>query len=571
MPKKILPFVVKIGNAEDEASGDAFEIYRFRKVRGADGELKISRGFARSLEAVRALLIQKNADLLDDQDNPEEVLNVITSRPRTYYLYAARLGWRPNRSAFVPAVGEAIGPNQDPLLLRPTWLNAHMNVSLATAGTLAEWKKDVAEPASYSDAAMLVLAAAFAAPLVEVSGLQSFGINIHGKAKVGKTAALIVGASVAGIGRESQLPNWASTANATTELARVFNDTMLPANEVGLLAGRKKEAYGPIRELIYRLSEGRDKARHSSWKEASAASNAQFRTIFVSTAEHSFNEYAAYAGEKRDEGEYARCIDIAATTPDRATIMSRKPDGMKASKARRWARKSVIGLRVACEKQHGTALRPYIEYVIEQGPALPAIVERYSLTFIKRAMSMNIEGALEHAARNMALIFAGGCIAIDAKILPWKKVELKQALIRCFELSVGEIRYHETAEERAISAVVRSIKNGLKHKEIIERKKGLTLPDNVFGFYHEGVAGRTYSIQSKVFREWLGDKRQIQLAIDWLDAHRLLKPKATEKVVDRKSLDWAEQTVKGAGSKSVRSIVFLDPSEAVERWTRRSK
>lgn len=51
---------------------------------------------------------------------------------------------------------------------------------------------------------------------------------------------------------------------------------MLPANEVGLVAGRKKDAYGAIRELIHHLSEGRDKARHSSWKEASEETEVRY-------------------------------------------------------------------------------------------------------------------------------------------------------------------------------------------------------------------------------------------------------------------------------------------------------
>jgi hypothetical protein len=103
---------------------------------------------------------------------------------------------------------------------------------------------------------MLVLAAAFAAPLVRVSGLQNFGINLFGRSKVGKTTALLAGASVIGIGTERDLPNWNSTSNAFLETARGFNDLMLPAYEVGLLAGNRRDAYAPIRERIYAFQRG---------------------------------------------------------------------------------------------------------------------------------------------------------------------------------------------------------------------------------------------------------------------------------------------------------------------------
>ncbi len=79
--------------------------------------------------------------------------------------------------------------------------------------------------------------------------------------KIGKTTALLVGASAIGIGTERDLPNWNATSNAFLETARGFNDLVLPANEVGLLAGKRRDAYAPIRERIYAFSEGRDRAR----------------------------------------------------------------------------------------------------------------------------------------------------------------------------------------------------------------------------------------------------------------------------------------------------------------------
>ena len=32
---------------------------------------------------------------------------------------------------------------------------------------------------------------------------------------------------------------------------------------------------------------------------------------------------------------------------------------------------------------------------------------------------MRLDGALEHAGRNFALVHAGGFMAIEAKVLPW--------------------------------------------------------------------------------------------------------------------------------------------------------
>jgi putative DNA primase/helicase len=549
--------VEKVGNAEDESTGDAFEIFRFKKVSGKDGEIRIPRDKARNKEFVNDLLILKNADLpYPNGESLPMVLSAIEKKPEEQFLYAARLGWRRGRSAFVPARGEPIGQEGKIKLLAPTWLNERQNVNLSQSGSLKEWVENVAKPCANSRVAMLALSAAFAAPLLETTSLQSFGINIHGRAKVGKTAVLLAGASVAGIGRESQLPNWASTTNATSELARLFSDTMLPANEVGLLAGKKKDAYGHIGELTYRLSEGRDKARHSSWKDTPAASNAQFRTIFISTAEHSFDDYAAYAGEKRDEGEYARCIDILAAKPDLPTIMTTTPEDLSSARAKRWARKQVIALREACEEQHGTALRPYIEFLIKQGPGLKEKVAKYQAEFMKKVSGRRVEGAIEHAARNVSLVYAGGRLGIEAKLLPWDPGRLLRAIAACFRTSLGEIEYHQSAEKRAVKA----LKRGLRRAELrVKKPKSVFSEKDVDGYYVTGVEGTQYTIHSTVFRSWFADRRQLRLALDWLERRRRLRPKVTEKAPDKTNLDWAEQTPKWPNGRSVRSIVFLGP------------
>jgi uncharacterized protein (DUF927 family) len=111
---------------------------------------------------------------------------------------------------------------------------------------------------------------------------------------VGKTTALLCSTSIIGIGRESALPNWNTTTASFQETARSLNDLVLPANEVGLLAGRKANAYPRIRQLIYVFSEGRDTSRHSSSRQASSLGSAHWRGVFISTAEHSFNSYAAF-------------------------------------------------------------------------------------------------------------------------------------------------------------------------------------------------------------------------------------------------------------------------------------
>ena len=331
------PAVIKFANAEDEATGDAYEVFEFTKLLGRRGKVRIERDQARQAEKVFNILIRKNWDVPKDEIRAASVVAAaIRTSPQQYVLHAHHLGWRRNRKAFV-LQKKVVGAARSELKLKPPlWLNDRQLVVMRAKGDLQNWIKEIARPMRYSNSGMLILSAAFAAPLLQFAGLQSFGINLFGPAKAGKTTLLLAASSMVGIARESQLPNWNTTVASFQETARLFNDLLLPANEVGLLAGRRGDAYPKLRQLVYVFSEGRDTSRHSSSSAASVSSSATWRGVFVSTAEHSLNTYAALSGEQRDHGEFARCLDVPAVRGGSSTVFDRGPGTMSARDFERW-------------------------------------------------------------------------------------------------------------------------------------------------------------------------------------------------------------------------------------------
>ena len=266
----------------------------------------------------------------------------------------------------------------------PLWLNDRQHIKIVEKrAKLDQWIELVAKPCRFSTRLMLIMSAAFAAPLLGQLSLQPFGINLFGPSKVGKTAALLAATSVIGIGREFDLPNWNRTNAAALEQARLFNDQFLGINEVGLLGGKRSDAYSTLRALIYRFSEGRDKSRHSSAELGPTTASASWRGIFVSTAEHSFSDYATFSGEVRDEGEFARCLDLPATTAGSPTIFDRRPKNMAVGEFSDWARTQLIALSHACEKNCGVAIGPYIEHLIDSRATLTENVNEWVNEFIE--------------------------------------------------------------------------------------------------------------------------------------------------------------------------------------------
>lgn len=548
--------IIHYANAEDEATGDAFEVFRFKKVGNRDGEVRVPRQDLQKPEALYSLLVRKNAALpLCPDKVDDELRRIIASKAKKKYLYSARVGWRPGGVGFVTPKGVIGCTKAVRRPLPPIWVGERHLIPLREAGTWQTWRDTVGKLSLRSNVAMLAICAAFGAPLLKLTGRPSFGTNVSGRAKAGKSTSAMAGGSVIGIGREPDLPNWGATAAAKGETARMFNDMLFPLNEVGLLGGSKKKAYPEIRETIYRLGEGRERLRHTQSTFSSPATSSEFRTIFFSTAEHSFDEYATLSGETRDEGEYARCLDVPVNRPGKHTIIDRYPLNVPRNKRRKWAEDRVIELRKACEENHGAVFRRYMQHLITRRKKLPSQIRKYMDEMVEHTADASVKGALEHARQNMALLYAGGRLAIDAGVVPWTPEQLLKAVDACWRRALDLHR----RKEDVLSRAKRALRANLTGENV--RKRGASesfSTKRVDGYYVMENSVRVYTVHAAAMRHWLGnDARQFKVLVAWLASEGFLKPRQSR--TDKADSDWAIQTPKWPNGKSVRSIVFRDP------------
>lgn len=75
---------------------------------------------------------------------------------------------------------------------------ASVDAAYRAAGTLADWKSNVAALAVGNDRLALFVSAAFAGPLLDVMGGPSGGVHLVGKSRTGKSTAVVVAANVWG-------------------------------------------------------------------------------------------------------------------------------------------------------------------------------------------------------------------------------------------------------------------------------------------------------------------------------------------------------------------------------------
>jgi len=406
---------------------------------------------------------------------------------------------------------------------------------------------------------MTALSAAFAAPLLKLTARNSFGLNIFGAAKTGKSMVLLAASSVAGVGREGELSNWAATSAAVGENCRIYCDRLMPINELGLIA--KKSAYAKIQPTIYQISEGRERERHSKSTFAITDDSVGSRTIFCSTAEHSIDHYAQLAGETRDEGELARCTEIPAVRNNRETVIDRWPETVPVNQRTAWARKLLKRLRKACKRYHNVALEPFVRFLMQDWKRAERLVTMYMQKFMSGLDTENMSGAMEHAAENFSLILAGGVLAVDAGVLPYRKSDLLSAVTRCFLSAISV-----TAEERDPLASAKAIlRRRLKSDRVYRvRPSSASFDADQFDGYVVSDSGRwRYVIRASSLREWFKtEPRAYKLIIAWLEKKRCLvarQSRSTEMV--ERPTDWAERTVVWPDQQSTatRSVVFYEP------------
>jgi hypothetical protein len=353
------------------------------------------------------------------------------------------------------------------------------------------------------------------------------------------------------------LPNWAATTAATYEIARTFNDMMMPINETGLIQGAKKDAYTAISKRIFAYSEGRDRSRHSASGYASQQSSAGWYGIFFATSEKSFDDFARIANAQRDDGEYARCIDVPALTDGCDTIFDRATIASKREKASTWARTELRRLRAACKNHSGVAAHAFIrrlpngwnehaEFLKERVDEFVIAVNGNALTDVK-----------QHAAKNFGVIYAGACLAIEKDVLPWDPKDLSASLRECFMDAMHGIR---TSDDVLVGGQTK-LREALQNGPLWPSVSAWPNSTNAIGFLKQEGGRKRYVAGTKEFRQLFEDEDQARAVLGWLHAEELLKISLGE----NESLEagiWKGTTPRWPNGGAHRSYEFFDPFEA---------
>lgn len=306
-------------------------------------------------------------------------------------------------------------------------------------GKLSDWQHEIARLCAGNSRLVFAVSAAFAAPMLEISGMESGGFHFRGDSSTGKTTALRVATSV--WGGVDYLQRWRATDNGLEALAAQHSDCLLALDELSQI---DPKAAG---EVAYMLANGSGKARAN--RTGTMRDTASWRLLFLSSGEAGLAEHMGLVNRKPKPGMEVRLLDIPADAGAGFGMfeeLHHYAGGAAFSRA----------ITEATAKQYGTASLAFLQKLVQRPKdwAVNAI-KRGQREFRAAHVPANAGGQVERAALRFALVGVAGELATEWGITDWRSGEAMAAAAICFKAWLNQRGSSGNLEEVQMLAQVR--------------------------------------------------------------------------------------------------------------------
>lgn len=393
----------------------------------------------------------------------------------------------PDRLAFV-LPGKTLLPNSETvaapverLVFRPPFDNPAF-AAYASAGTFEE-SRELLGFVRDDPVAIFVLCASLAAPFLEMAGVDSIIIHLHGKSSTGKTTRLQLVAMLWGKPLDPQtagndvtlIERWHGTANAMENQAATHNGMVLCKDELG---GNEDPEFS-----IYNQTSGRGKSRMT--RDGGVQTQRKWSLLNVSTGEVSLTDrLEATSGKPAKTGEVIRGLSIPL-------------DGLPAYDGRTTeeASQHVQALKTRLVHAYGTIGPAFAQYVLDYfGTAkalrdeLQVAIEIHHAELIEKARAGNNELEPPHirALRRFALMRVIGGWAAEY-FLPFSESEIEAAVDLVAMTWLGSLPTLND-EDRIVSQVrdwvIRHLGQMIRYRDDTEHEDEPYIPSVTKGIRH---------------------------------------------------------------------------------------
>lgn len=343
-----------------------------------------------------------------------------------------RTGW--HDQVFVMP-DRTIGQTDDERILYQS-LNATPS-TFKTRGKLADWQQ-LAGLCAGNSRLVFAISAAFAGPLLQVTGMESGGFHYRGDSSTGKTTALRVASSV--WGGHDFLQRWRATDNGLEALASQHSDCLLVLDEISQVDPR---AAG---EVAYMLANGSGKVR--SGRTGAMRDTATWRLLFISSGEAGLAEHMAEAGKKPKAGQEIRLLDIPADAGKGLGLFEDIHGNAGGAAFSKLMNELAI-------KHYGYPALAFINKLVGQYEDVQRAIKEEQELFNQAHLPADAGGQAYRAALRFGLVSAAGELATQWGITGWQPGEASQAAAICFKAWLAQRGGAGNQEQAAMLSQVR--------------------------------------------------------------------------------------------------------------------
>ena len=311
-------------------------------------------------------------------------------------------------------------------------------------GSLEGWQAGVGQMVADHFLPALLVSAALTGPVLDLVGQDGGGIHIYGGSSIGKTTILRLAASPWGRGSSAggYIRGWSATRNGLEAAAASMSDTVLILDELSTLDAHEA---GPA---IYALANGSGKSRMA--RDTSLRETKRWRLLVLSSGEVAMEtKVAEDKRQKLRAGQAVRMLDILADRGKGFGVFSSAgsfPDAGKFADA----------CKAEAEENYGTAGPEFVRRIFRFGlnRAETRLRERVA-AFVKTVVPKGSDGQVMRVAKLLGLIGAGGDLATELGITPWRKERATAAAKWAFQRWLARRGGGEAAEIRQAVETVR--------------------------------------------------------------------------------------------------------------------
>jgi uncharacterized protein (DUF927 family) len=248
---------------------------------------------------LREMLADMGLDISSNGTSRKLMMDYLASATCTVQFESVdKLGWH-DRAFVLP--DRAISNNALDYLI---YQSSNPPPPYAQAGTLEEWRENMARYASGNSRLLFAISVAFAAPMMHLAEFRtSTGFHIRGSSSSGKSTIMEAAVSVYGK-PEHYMKTWRNTSNALEGTALAHNDGLLALDELSQINPKDLDI------VAYMLGNGQKKGRATITGNSKPVST--WRLLYLSNGEESLAGMLAKAGIKTNTGQEMRFIDIEA-------------------------------------------------------------------------------------------------------------------------------------------------------------------------------------------------------------------------------------------------------------------